>query len=296
MKHPRLIVASIGLAALVAGAFGQRETLMLGAVGAATEKRTLEAQVALIAPRVEVFAPAAGEGPFPALIQLHGCSGFRALWMGKWAKIANDAGFLFISIDSNGVRGIGRDRALETVCGGKELIGQERAGDVAAAIAIARARPDVDPARIVLAGWSHGAWTVMDYLALEGAGRAPTSLKARPPAASVAGAILFYPYCGEGTWSRLHAWKQNPPALMFVAGRDSIVSPQECRDAAAKLAREGVAVDLVDYAGADHAFDDATLLGGPYAYLYDEASAKDAERRVGEFLAALARTLRTSGD
>jgi dienelactone hydrolase len=138
----------------------------------------------------------------------------------------------------------------------------------------------------VLAGWSHGAWTVMDYLALEGAGRAPATLKSRPLEAPIAGAILFYPYCGEGTWSRLSAWKQAPRALMFTAGRDSVVSPQECRDAAAKLSREGVDVELIDYANADHAFDDATLIGGPYAYFYDEASAKDSEQRVGEFLAA----------
>ena len=75
---------------------------------------------------------------------------------------------------------------------------------------------------------------------------------------------------------------------MFTAGKDSVVSPQECRDAAAKLKREGVDVALVDYANADHAFDDATLLGGPHAHYYDEASARDAERQVGAFLTALA--------
>lgn len=286
MKRRGLVIALLLVAALGAGAFAQRESLALSAFGLLSEKRTLEDQAALLAPRIEVFAPD-GAGPFPAVIQFHGCSGFRAGWTQAWAKVANDAGYLFVAVDSNGVRGIDRERALKTVCAGKELIGQERAGDVAAALATARARADVDPARIVLAGWSHGAWTVMDYLALEGAGRAPASLKTRPPAAPVAGAILFYPYCGEGTWSRLHAWKQAPKTLMFTAGRDSVVSPQECRDAAGKLAREGVPVDLVDYAGADHAFDDATLIGGPYEYFYDEASAADAARRVAAFLTAL---------
>ena len=286
MRRRAWIAAALVVAALGAGAYAQRERLVLSAYGLAAEKRTLEEQAALIASRVEIFAPE-GAGPFPALLHFHGCSGYRAEWVKGWAKIANDAGFLVIVVDSNGARGIDRERALKTVCAGKELIGQERAGDVAAAIAIARARPDVDPSRIVLAGWSHGAWSVMDYLALEGAGRAPASLKARPPAAPVAGAILFYPYCGEGTWSRIAAWKQAPKTLMFIAGRDSIVSPQECRDAAQKLAREGASVDLIDYARADHAFDDATLRGGPYEYLYDEASAKDSERRVAAFLSAL---------
>jgi dienelactone hydrolase len=283
-----IAVAALAVAAVASAAFANREALVLGAIGFSTEKRTLDAQAALIAPKIEVFIPAQGAPPYPALIQFHGCSGFRAGWTKAWAKVANEAGFLVIAVDSNGVRGLKRETALETVCKGKELIGQERAGDVAAAIALATARPDVDPLRIVLAGWSHGAWTVMDYLALEGAGAAPSSLKKRPPEAPIAGAILFYPYCGEGTWSRLHAWKQQPLSLMFTAGKDSVVSPQECRDAAAKLAREGVSVDLVDYPDADHAFDDATLLGGPHAHYYDEASAKDSEKRMAAFLRTLA--------
>ena len=287
MRRRRLTLALAGAAALGAAGFANREALVLGALGASTVKRTLDAQMALITPAIEIFTPAAGAAPYPALIQFHGCSGHRAGWTKAWARIANDAGFLVIAVDSNGVRNIDRDTALETVCKGKELIGQERAGDVAAAIAFARARPDVDPARIVLAGWSHGAWTVMDYLALEGAGIAPSSLTGRPPAAPIAGAILFYPYCGEGSWSRIHAWRQRPKALMFTAGKDSVVSPQECREAAAKLTREGVDADLVDYPGADHAFDDATLIGGPHAHYYDEASAKDSERRVGAFLNAI---------
>jgi dienelactone hydrolase len=288
MKRRGVLFAAAGVSFLVALAFLQREALVLTALGLSSEKRAMDAQVALLAPGIRVFRPAAGEGPFPVIIQFHGCSGYRADWMKRWSEIVTRSGFIAIAVDSNGVRGIDRERALKTVCAGKELIGQERAGDVAAAIEFARALEGADASRIVLAGWSHGAWSVMDHFALEGARRAPASLKTRPEPASIVGAVLFYPYCGEGTWSRLHAWAQAPATLMFVAGRDSVVSPEECRVAAKKLQREGVAVDLVDYPGADHAFDDATLLGGPYAYFYDEASAKDSERRVSAFLTTIA--------
>ncbi len=288
MKRRGLIVAAAAVAGLAALAFLQREALVLTALALSTEKRSLDEQIALLAPGITVFRPAAGAGPFPVIVQFHGCSGYRTDWMKRWSQIATEAGFIAVAVDSNGVRGIDRELALKTVCAGKRLIGQERAGDVAAAIEVAKAQDGADASRIVLAGWSHGAWSVMDHLALEGAGMGPASLKARPAPTAVAGAVLFYPYCGEGTWSRLRAWAQAPATLMFVAGRDSVVSPAECRDAAKKLEREGVAIDLVDYPGADHAFDDATLLGGPYAYFYDEASAKDSEARVSAFLTAIA--------
>lgn len=288
MKRRGFLFAAAGVSFLVTLAFLQREALVLTALGLSSEKRAMGAQVALLAPGIKVFRPETGEGPFPVVIQFHGCSGYRADWMKRWSEVATQAGFIALAVDSNGVRGIDRERALKTVCAGKALIGQERAGDVAAAIEFARAQAGADASRIVLAGWSHGAWSVMDHLALEGARRAPASLKARPEPAAIVGAVLFYPYCGEGTWSRLHAWAQAPATLMFVAGRDSVVSPEECKAAARKLQREGVAVDLVDYPGADHAFDDATLLGGPYADFYDEASAKDSERRVSAFLTAIA--------
>lgn len=282
------LVAAIIAAALAAAGFAARERLVLAALALSMDKHDLAAHVALIAPGVQVFRPESGAGPYPVFIQFHGCSGFRAGWTKSWADVATDAGFIVIAVDSNGPRGIDRDRALKTVCAGKELIGQERAGDVAAAIAIAKAQEGADPSRIVLAGWSHGAWTVMDYLALEGAGQAPSSLAKKPAGAPIAGAVLFYPYCGEGTWSRIAAWKQAPSTLMFIAGRDSVVSPEECRSATEKLLREGVPVNLVEYENADHAFDDATLVGGPYAYLYDEASAEDSRRRVSAFLKTLA--------
>ncbi len=284
----RGLLAALGvIAALGIGAYVNRETLALTALGLSTEKRTLDDQIALLAPHVEIFAPETGNPPYPAVIQFHGCSGYRPPWSARWAAVANAAGYLAIAVDSNGARGISREDARETVCAGKKLIGQERAGDVAAAIEIARRRSDVDPQRIVLAGWSHGAWTVMDYVALMSAARAPASLRAAPGRAEIAGVALFYPYCGEGSWSRVTRWEDAPPVLAFIAGRDSIVSAEECRAAFAKLKREGVGVDLVDYPDADHAFDDRTNVGGPYEYLYDEASANDAERRIAEFLGSL---------
>lgn len=278
----RLAGLAVVLTALFAGAWANREYLVLSALGARTEKRTLAEQQALIAPYTQEFAPASGEPPFPAVVQFHGCAGYRADFMQQWAKIATDAGFLVLTVDSNRARGLDRDDSLASVCSGKKLIGQERAGDVAAALSLAAARTEVDPGRIVAAGWSHGAWSLMDYIALAGA--APPSLSQKANWVDPAGLILFYPYCGEGSWSRFRRWRTRAEIIAFIAGRDTIVDGGECRKVLEKIARQGATADLIYYPDADHAFDDAGLLGGDYAHFFGESEASDAAARYRAFL------------
>ncbi len=276
-----------GLAALLfagAGAWIGRESLMLSYLGAKTIKRDLAEQQAFLAPYIHVYAPASGAPPFPTLVQFHGCAGYREGFMAQWARVANEAGWLVVGVDSNGARGLDREQSLSSVCAGKTLLGQERAGDIAATLAMVAAREDVDPAKIVAAGWSHGAWSLMDYVALSSSGRSPPSLKSAPPAVDLAGIILFYPYCGVGAWSRLLRWEFDAPALAFVAGKDTIVDGAECKVRLEKIARAGAGVDLVWYKDADHVFDDKGLLGGEHAHYYSAGEAEDSARRYSAFL------------
>ena len=283
-----LILAALGaLLLFVGGAWLNREALVLTYFGGRIDKRSLAEQQALIAPFIHVFAPDAGAPPYPAVIQFHGCAGYRADFMEMWAQRANDAGFLVIAVDSNSPRGFDREAALSSVCKGKALLGQERAGDVVAALAVAAEREDVDPARIVLAGWSHGAWAVMDYLALTAAGRRPPSVRGAAPAVDPAAVVLFYPYCGEGTWSRIAPWAPGPGVLAFVAGKDTVVDGGACMAQFEKLRGDGIAVDLVHYENADHVFDDQGLVGGPYEKFYSAPEAADAARRYRRFLTAI---------
>jgi dienelactone hydrolase len=272
------------LAGLGGAAWASREQLMLAWLGAKTEKRTLAEQEALILPHIRVFEPKGGAPPFPAVVQFHGCAGYRPDFMAQWAKVGAEAGFLVVAVDSMSPRGIDREEALSSVCEGKRLIGQERAGDVAAALAAVAARKDVDPSRLVAAGWSHGAWSLMDYLALSAAARTPPSLKGAAPAIDPAGVIAFYPYCGEGTWSRLKNWKTKAKVLAFIAGGDTIVDGAACKARFEAIRRAGTPVDLVWYEDADHVFDDAGLVGGEFAHYYSAAAAEDAARRYRSFL------------
>lgn len=277
-----------GLALLLAGAYAQRERLALAFLASQAPKTSLEERAALLAPYIAYHPPADVPPPWPAVILMHGCAGMRADFMGQWAEAANRAGYLAVVVDSAGPRGIDRARALERVCSGRELIGQERAGDALAAYEIARRRADVDAARIVLAGWSHGAWSAMDLIAMTPPRRLPAGLArdgVETPA--LAGAVLVYPYCGQGSWTRLDGWRNAPPALAFVAGRDTIVDPAQCPPVFERLIAHGADIDLVIYPDADHVFDDP-FLPADYAHMYDAKTHADATRRFEAFLAKIA--------
>lgn len=287
MTQPRILAVVALIAALVAGAAANREYLTLTYLGLKVEKRTIAEQRKLIEPFIHEFKPANGQPPFPAIIQFHGCAGYRPDFMEMWAKVATDRGFIVLAIDSAGPRGFDREISLDEVCAGKKLIGQERAGDIAAAFAYAAARPEIDPNRIIAAGWSHGAWSLMDYLALAARGANPPSIIDDVAAIDPAGVILFYPYCGEGAWSRLAPWKTKAPVIAFIAGSDSIVDGGQCRTQLQRLSKEGTNVELIDYPEADHVFDDAGLAGGEFAHYYSPADAADAAMRYARFINAI---------
>jgi len=284
----RIAIGAIAVVAMLAvAAFAWREPLMLAALATRAERQTLEERVALIEPYIRAFAPENAQGRFPAVLQFHGCSGPSPDHERQFAAIANEAGYIAFSIDSHTPRGIDRAAGLKTVCTGKALIGQERAGDVAAAIDIIRKRSDVDGDRIVLAGWSHGAWTIMDYLTFAAAGRNPPGVDGAAPRA-FEGVILFYPYCGPGARARFAAWSSLAPVVAFVAGADEIVDGPQCKALFDRAAAKDKRVRLVYYPSANHVFDHRELAGENRRY-FDEESAADAERRYLEFLVAAKR-------
>src|SRR5690606_33200046 len=106
-----------------------------------------------------------GEGPFPVVLQFHGCGGKKNL-QERWAAVARAAGWAAVVVDSYGPRRISRLEAYATVCTGLQLWGRERAGDLFAMMEWARRQPWIDPKRIVLAGWSHGGWTTLDAMSM----------------------------------------------------------------------------------------------------------------------------------
>jgi dienelactone hydrolase len=191
---------------------------------------------------------------------LHGCGGPRP-FMRDVADAVVGAGAAAIHVDSFTPRSISRVAAFATVCTGARLRGRERAGDLFAAFAWARAQAWADPHRIIAAGWSHGGWTILDALALQpGAEMArATGLAGLPaePLQDLAGAMLVYPYAGAASYVGRRDWRIAPPSIAILPGRDSIVGVDAPRAAIERQRLRGAPIELHHFDDATHAFEDA---------------------------------------
>jgi dienelactone hydrolase len=287
MRIVRMI--AIGAAILATGAaiaYANREPLMLAALASKTPQSTLAERMALLEPGVRVFTPEGASAPMPAIMMFHGCSGRNEAHMRQFADLAVAQGYALFSFDSLTPRGIDRKTALETVCKGTTLIGQERTGDIAAAFEFVRRRSDIDSSRIVVAGWSHGGWTAMDYLTFAVAGQKTPGV-ADAPTPLPAALVLFYPYCGKGARSRFAKFDFGGPVIAFIAGKDEVVDGPQCRALLEKARTRGADIDVVFYEDANHVFD-YRYLEGPDRRFFSESATIDAERRFGEFLVKVA--------
>ncbi|GJL97029.1 MAG: hypothetical protein DHS20C06_08460 [Hyphobacterium sp.] len=219
-------------------------------------RRTLAEHMDLIAPSVTVMLPEDLSTPVPAIIFFHGCGGQRPMHIDH-AESISEAGYGVLVVDSFAPRGIGRVEAMTQVCSALRLWGQERAADVFAAIEIARRTPEIDHNRLILAGWSHGGWTLLDAMSF-------VSDETRPPTLTtgdinldgVVRVVPIYPYCGFPARASGHIGPGLPAIEMILAERDMVAPNADCERLARQAAIAGAEIDYSIWTGVTHAFDD----------------------------------------
>lgn len=248
---------------------------------------TLSQRAEALAPHMKVSLPAGG-GPFPVVMMFHGCGGPRPMF-NDWAQALNAAGIATINVDSYTHRGIGRLGALTTVCTGAQLRGRERAGDVYATYAWARAQSWANPARVVAAGWSHGGWTILDALALRPGAemQRATGLSDLPdePLADLAGVFFVYPYAGPPSLAGRRAWRISPRSAAIIGGRDLIAGSDFPTRALERQIARGATIEITRFENATHAFDD---YGAWHPVVrYDANDTARAHALMATFVAAL---------
>ncbi|MBN8551424.1 MAG: dienelactone hydrolase family protein [Caulobacterales bacterium] len=223
---------------------------------------TVAARWAKLEPFVTAYGPDDAQVR-PAVILFHGCGGLRP-HLPRYAQAAVEAGWRAFVVDSYAPRGWDRNMSLTLVCTGVLLRGPERAGDVAAAVWGLAQRPDVDASRLVLAGWSHGSWSMMDLMTmrLERAGEAGLAdpQTARAALDGVIGMAAHYPYLGPGALSRTRPWVRHPQVLAVIARDDHLTSVHNAMSVHDRIRRGGTEVETW-IANGTHAFDEPTGLG-----------------------------------
>ena len=244
-------------------------------------RHTVAARWATLKPHVRVVGP---EGVRPMVLMFHGCGGLGP-HLEEYAAAATAQGVRVAIVDSFKPRGWSDRFAKTLVCTGAIFRGAERAGDVLASAHGAIAELGADPAKLVLAGWSHGAWSIMDLMTmpLERPGEAGLLDPSPDPLQGVKGVFLAYPYGGIAARSRRRDWVRRPRALAVLGERDHITRPRDAQRIYDRMTARGCEVEVWRVAGR-HAFDEA---GTELSWLrLDRVLAEESVRRFGAFLAA----------
>ncbi|BDB22731.1 dienelactone hydrolase family protein [Cupriavidus sp. P-10] len=217
------------------------------------------------------FVPREGATPraLPVVVALHGCGGLlsahdpmatgdaadaSALLQQRYREYAQwltARGYAVLMPDSFSARGKPHGICTEPV-DNRGIDDRTRRADALAALRWLGSQPGVDPARIVLLGWSNGAQAVL-----------ATVDASRPwPAGTpqVERAVAFYPGCKRAV--RQHDYRLRTPMLLMIGGADDWTPATRCAMLqSAVLARQPNArFRLEIYPGAHHGFDGTSEL------------------------------------
>ena len=232
---------------------------------------TVERRFAKLEPYITVYGSEDGRA-LPAVLLFHACNGVREHIHGYARQVAA-AGHRAFVIDSFLPRGWDENAAMSLVCSGLALHGYERSGDVLAAVWGVGQRADVDESQIILAGWSHGGWAIMDLMTQKLTRDGEARLSDPDPAilAGVKGLFMVYPYVNFPARSNIHGWFYAPKTLAVLPRQDFLTAHSHSETVFKHLASEGLPLELITL-NATHCFDeDSSLHFGPFM-TYDKPS------------------------
>lgn len=192
-----------------------------------------------------LFLPPGPHAPhsLPAVVMLHGSSGVLAARELTYGKQLSAMGIAVLVVDSFGGR---RDRGESYIDRLLNITETMLVADGYAGLASLASRPEIDPKRVVLVGFSYGAMAATYALMAEVADRMA------PPGLRFAGHVSFYGPCLARFDDRRTT---GAPLLMMYGSDDQIVDNARCQTFADDLRAGGSKVDVVVYPGAVHQWD-----------------------------------------
>jgi dienelactone hydrolase len=222
--------------------------ISLTGAAAAAAPEPVEIQQGSVKLKAFLYRPA-GDGPFPAIVALHGCAGLSgrsgpvAGRYRDWGERLSAAGFAVLFPDSFGSRGLAsqcavRERSVRT--------GRERVADALAARHWLQSQGWVVAKRVSLLGWQNGGvaalWTIRRH-ARGGGGESGPDFRS---------AVALYPGCRR---LRLSEWSARVPTLVLVGAADDWGPASACEQMVAGARGRSAQTQIVVYPGAYAEFD-----------------------------------------
>ncbi len=258
------LAAMVGVSCALAGTARAQEQVEFPASDPFTAK-----QVTLMA---ELDKPL-GNGPFPAVVLMHGCGGWQPAVRYSLQLLStylSEHGYVVLSVDSFGPRGLSGDG----MCASDSQLRQAltyRAHDAFDAMRYLRSQSFVEPKDIFLMGQSNGGSVALEAANADG-------VKAFNGPDAFRGVVAYYPWCGVYPGQSVALVS---PLLIFNGGEDNWVSPSQC----SRIRASGEGVAEVTYPDAVHSFDidiPKQLYQGHWIG-YDPQAAQDSEAKMLAF-------------
>jgi dienelactone hydrolase len=202
----------------------------------------------------QVFKPD-GDGPFPAVVLLHDCSGLGPRGGAsprRWAKQLVEWGYVVALPDSFSTRGF-PDGVCTAASPDRNAVGPMfRVRNVYDTLRHVRTLSYVDGARVGVMGGSHGGAATLATLN-EGIGDTPVMAQAKKE--GFRAGVALYPGCSIGRPRFDTRYKAVAPLLILAGELDDWTPAEPCRRLAEGAAKEGAPVRIKVYPGAHHSFD-----------------------------------------
>jgi dienelactone hydrolase len=199
-----------------------------------------------------LFRPA-GEGRFPAVVGLHGCSGMFSRSTGlltplyrAWGNELAAQGYVTLLVDSLGPRNHGETCSIQ---GFDLAIYRKRPLDAYGALAYLQGQPFVRADRVGIVGWSQGGGVILFMMGPQRSGRPPAL-----PQGDFRAAVAFYPgACND----RRHSspWTSAVPLLVLTGAEDVWTPLAPCKEFLEGAIARGSRIEIQIYPGAYHGFD-----------------------------------------
>ncbi|MBY5541014.1 dienelactone hydrolase family protein [Rhizobium leguminosarum] len=173
-----------------------------------------------------------GDGPFPAVVVLHGCEGMRLSIKELWPKRLLSWGYVVLVVDSFTTRNI-KDTCQSHL--------PDRVFDAYGALSFLSKQSFVDIRRVALMGFSTGGTATLEGTKIEGNEQLMDH--------KFQAAVAYYPRCaatqGDAT----------VPILILTGERDNWSPADRCRKRLANLSDDSPPIELNVYKGTYHDFD-----------------------------------------